>query len=172
MLGGKPRLARCLQTAARDRRLGRRRARQHAWGSPPLRFRVAHRPARRGDHRRRPADQGVAAGRGGRLRPDRQSRAGPPADRRRADLARWRARRARARDGSPACRARGRSRGRRCRGLRDCRRSRSSSSRAATRRAASAGSARPCSRPAVANAIFAATGRRLRSLPFDPMAAA
>ena len=51
-----------------------------------LGVRIAHRPGRRGEHRRRPADQGRPAGRGGRLRADRQSGAGAPADRRRADL--------------------------------------------------------------------------------------
>ena len=48
-------------------------ARQHDGHRRLLGLRLAHRAGRDATHRRRPEDQGAPAGRGGRLRPDRQS---------------------------------------------------------------------------------------------------
>ena len=71
MLGGN-RPARALPPGrGAARAMGRRRAGQHDGHRRLLGVRIAHRAGRECEHRRRPADQGPSAGRGGRLRPRR-----------------------------------------------------------------------------------------------------
>ena len=159
MLGGNPRLARCLQAAAR-RAAGTAAARAAPWASPLLGLRLAHRAARRRDHRRRPVDRGAPAGRRGRLRPDRQSRAGPAADRRRADLGASAWRPASAPDWAAGCRARARSAPSACRASATRPTSASSSSPAAAAPGGVSGLGAPPLAPAVANAIYAGDRQR------------
>ena len=173
MLGGNPRLARCLQAAARLAQWdgGGRGSSMGIAGCSAFGSHIGL--VATATHRRRPEDQGPPARRRGRLRPDRQQRAGDAADRRRADLGDGSGDRSARRNGSPACRAPA--------SLAALGLPRIGdtpdivgpvASRQCSRRAESAASARPSLAPAVANAIYAATGRRLRALPFDLMAAA
>ena len=150
-------------------RMGRRRTGKHDGARRLLGLRLAHRPGRDRKHRRRPADQGASAGCRGRLRANRQSRLVKQQIESGLIWALAQATAPRP-NGSPEWRVRG--------GFRDIglprigTRPRSSSSwcRAATRQAGINGLATTVLAPAVANAIYSGSGKRMRSLPFDPMA--
>ena len=159
--------------ARRGSRMGRRRRRQHDGARRLLGLRLAHRPG--GDAQASATTSGsrshrlVAAVDCGR---DRQFGAGQAAGRKRADLGAGAGDRRRRPNGSPECRARGRLAESACRESATRRRSSSSWSRAATPPGGINGLGTTVLAPAVANAIYAGTGKRMRSLPFDPMAAA
>ena len=174
MLGGNGRLARCLQGAAR--------LAEWDGGGPGSTMGIAgcsafgsHIGARR-DARASASDQRIKvapARRGRRLRALRQLGTGQAADRKRSDLGAGAGDRRRAgMDRRNAARAAAFFGIGVAAASATRRRSSSSSCRAAIRQAVSAASATTVLAPAVANAIYAGSGKRMRSLPFDPMAAA